>query len=175
MAVDDQLPIAGELTALPVPSSDTISDSGPVGVGATDQSGSLSTTDLITDLSTKASGELTDQQQSAGELEDKEKVWLEINQAISSLNDMVGSEMFRELHRASDSRMEVRLDAGYWRRVMYQTRVDLKNDISNIWHLYVRQYNGYNESSVYFVDDITGKTIDIFSRAEAARSTTVGQ
>ena len=59
-------------------------------------------------------------------------------------------------------------DLEFWQRVRYETRVDLKNDISNIWHLYVRQYNENNESSVFFVDDITGKTIDIFTQRRRA-------
>ena len=72
--------------------------------------------------------------------------------------------MFRQLVRKNETTMEVRVDSGFWQRVRYETRVDLKNDISNIWHLYVRQYNDNNESSVFFVDDNSGKTIDIFTQ-----------
>ena len=96
----------------------------------------------------------------------KEKVWSDISQAITSLNDMVGDDMFRELHRKSATTMEVRVDLDYWQRVRYETRVDLKNDISNIWHLYVRQYNDDNQSAVFFIDDRSGKTIDIFTQRE---------
>ena len=95
---------------------------------------------------------------------DKEEVWIEISQAISGLNDMVGDKMFRDLRRTSDNRMEVRVDLSFWQRVRYETRVDLKNDISNIWHLYVRQYSEEDQSAVYFIDDQTNKTIDIFSQ-----------
>ena len=94
----------------------------------------------------------------------REKVWSDINEAITGLNDMVGDNMFRRLVRKNSTSMEVRVDLEFWQRVRYETRVDLKNDISNIWHLYVRQYNENNESSVFFVDDITGKTIDIFTQ-----------
>ncbi len=95
-----------------------------------------------------------------------EEVWSEISQAISGLNDMVGDEMFRDLRRTDNNRMEVRVDLDYWQRVRYQTRVDLKNDISNIWHLYVQQYSDDPGSSVFFIDDDTNKTIDIFSQAQ---------
>lgn len=95
---------------------------------------------------------------------DQEQVWGEISQAISGLNDMVGDEMFRDLRRTEGNRMEVRVDAHFWQRVRYETRVDLKNDISNIWHLYVLQYVNDDSSSVYFIDDKTNKTIDIFSK-----------
>lgn len=95
-----------------------------------------------------------------------EEVWSEISEAISGLNDMVGDEMFRDLRRTDNNRMEVRVDLNYWQRVRYQTRVDLKNDISNIWHLYVLQYSDTPESSVFFIDDDTNKTIDIFSQAQ---------
>ena len=77
---------------------------------------------------------------------------------------MVGDEMFRDLRRTDENRMEVRVDLNFWQRVRYETRVDLKNDISNIWHLYVLQYGGQDNSSVYFIDDDTNKTIDIFSQ-----------
>lgn len=95
---------------------------------------------------------------------DKEEIWGEISQAISGLNDMVGDEMFRDLRRTEDNRMEVRVDLHFWQRVRYETRVDLKNDISNIWHLYVLQYADEESSTVYFIDDETNKTIDIFSQ-----------
>ena len=95
---------------------------------------------------------------------DKEEVWIEISQAISGLNDMVGDKMFRDLRRTSESQMEVRVDLRFWQRVRYETRVDLKNDISNIWHLYVQQYSEEDQSAVYFIDDQTNKTIDIFSQ-----------
>ena len=98
----------------------------------------------------------------------REKVWNDINKAITGLNDMVGDNMFRQLVRKNSTSMEVRVDLEFWQRVRYETRVDLKNDISNIWHLYVRQYNENNESSVFFVDDITGKTIDIFTQRRRA-------
>lgn len=102
---------------------------------------------------------------SAGDLPgNKEEVWGEISQAISGLNDMVGDEMFRDLRRTESNRMEVRVDLHFWRRVRYETRVDLKNDISNIWHLYVLQYADDDDSTVYFIDDETNKTIDIFSK-----------
>ena len=80
------------------------------------------------------------------------------------IRDRVGDNMFRQLVRKNATTMEVRVDSGFWQRVRYETRVDLKNDISNIWHLYVRQYNENNESSVFFVDDNSGKTIDIFTQ-----------
>lgn len=99
-------------------------------------------------------------------VKDKEKVWTDISDAITSLNDMVGDDMFRELVRKSTTTMEVRVDLDYWQRVRYETRVDLKNDISNIWHLYVRQYNEDNESAVFFIDDRSGKTIDIFTQRQ---------
>ena len=95
---------------------------------------------------------------------DKEEVWIEISQAISGLNDMVGDKMFRDLRRTSETQMEVRVDLRFWQRVRYETRVDLKNDISNIWHLYVQQYSEEDQSAVYFIDDQTNKTIDIFSQ-----------
>jgi len=98
----------------------------------------------------------------------REKVWGDISGAITSLNDMVGDDMFRQLTRKSSTAMEVRVDVDFWQRVRYETRVDLKNDISNIWHLYVRQYNEDNESAVFFIDDKTGKTIDIFTQRRKA-------
>lgn len=95
---------------------------------------------------------------------DKEQIWVEISDAIESLNDVVGDKMFLDLRRKNQSEMEVRLDAGFWQRVRYQTRVDLKNDISNIWHLYVKQYYDGGFSSVHFIDDKTDSTIDIFTQ-----------
>ena len=97
----------------------------------------------------------------------REKVWGDISEAITSLNDMVGDDMFKQLTRKNSTTMEVRVDLDYWQRVRYETRVDLKNDISNIWHLYVRQYNEDNESAVYFIDDTSGKTIDIFTQRQS--------
>jgi len=101
-----------------------------------------------------------------GEEEDKNKVWLEINEAISGLNDLVGAEMFLHVGRLQKGQMEVRLDDELWKRVRYQTRVDLKTDISNLWHLYVTEYGYAGSSVVYFIDDANGRVIDIFSRAK---------
>ncbi|OED38697.1 hypothetical protein AB833_18590 [Chromatiales bacterium (ex Bugula neritina AB1)] len=128
--------------------------------------GVLSTTELLADLAVKdnTAEEATLAAQPSESPNDKEEVWAEISNAIASLNEMVGDKMFRGLRRTSENRMDVRLDTHYWRRVLYQTRVDLKNDISDIWHLYVLQYNNDNASSVFFIDDRTGKTIDIFTR-----------
>lgn len=109
-------------------------------------------------------GESTEVPASAQDKPSREKVWSDISEAITGLNDMVGDNMFRQLVRKNETTMEVRVDSGFWQRVRYETRVDLKNDISNIWHLYVRQYNDNNESSVFFVDDNSGKTIDIFTQ-----------
>ena len=100
------------------------------------------------------------------ETHDKEEIWSEISDAIASLNDVVGDEMFLDLLRKNESQMEVRIDLGFWQRVRYQTRVDLKKDISNIWHLYVKQYHGNEYSSVHFIDDSTDKTIDIFTQSK---------
>jgi len=133
----------------------------------------LSTTELVSDaeqvkqesrlaLPATAGAEL--QAPEIGETEDGEVVWAEITDAISGLNGMVGGQLFRDLRRVDSNQMEVRLDADYWQRVLYQTRVDLKNDISNIWHLYVQKYNNSASSSVFFIDDVSGKTIDIFSK-----------
>lgn len=97
---------------------------------------------------------------------DQEEIWVEISDAIESLNEVVGDRMFLDLRRKNQSEMEVRVDVGFWQRVRYQTRVDLKNDISNIWHLYVKQYYAGEFSSVRFVDDQTDKTIDIFTQAK---------
>ncbi len=108
--------------------------------------------------------ESTEVPASAQDKPSREKVWSDISEAITGLNDMVGDNMFRQLVRKNATTMEVRVDSGFWQRVRYETRVDLKNDISNIWHLYVRQYNENNESSVFFVDDNSGKTIDIFTQ-----------
>ncbi len=120
------------------------------------------------DTNTETASTLTDSSSaSTGDQKDeahREQVWSDISDAITSLNDMVGDDMFRELTRKSPTTMEVRVDLDYWQRVRYETRVDLKNDISNIWHLYVRQYNEDNESAVFFIDDLSGKTIDIFTQ-----------
>lgn len=96
---------------------------------------------------------------------DQESVWADISNAIISLNGAVGVEMFLELSRAQKGQMEVRLDKSYWDRVQYQTRVSLKSDISDLWHLYAKEYNYAESSVVYFIDDQTGKVIDIFSKA----------
>lgn len=103
---------------------------------------------------------------SADKSENKgEKVWLEINDAISSLNELVGTEMFLEVVRLQKGQMEVRVDGEVWKRVRYQTRVDLKTDISNLWHLYVSEYGNAGSSVVYFIDHSSDRVIDIFSRA----------
>lgn len=99
---------------------------------------------------------------------DGEQVWADISDAITGLNDMVGDNMFKDLVRRNATTMEVRVDLDYWQRVRYATRVDLKNDISNIWHLYVKEYNQDRQSAVYFIDDRSGKTIDIFTQREKA-------
>jgi hypothetical protein len=114
----------------------------------------------------KSSSSTVAEQPGDTDANDQEEVWVEISDAIEGLNDVVGDRMFLDLRRKNESEMEVRLDAGFWERVRYQTRVDLKNDISNIWHLYVRQYYDGGFSSVRFVDDETDKTIDIFSQAK---------
>jgi len=98
--------------------------------------------------------------------DEKHKVWQEINDAISGLNDLVGAEMFLDVSRLQKGQMEVRLDDELWSRVRYQTRVDLKTDISNLWHLYVTEYGHAGNSVVYFIDDGNGRVIDIFSRAK---------
>jgi hypothetical protein len=103
---------------------------------------------------------------SSDQVHDKEEIWSEISDAIASLNDVVGDEMFLDLRRKDGNQMEVRVDVGFWQRVRYQTRVDLKNDISNIWHLYVKQYHDGDFSAVHFVDDSTDKTIDIFTQSK---------
>jgi len=102
----------------------------------------------------------------AEEVHDKEEIWSEISDAIASLNDVVGDEMFLDLRRKENNQMEVRVDIGFWQRVRYQTRVDLKKDISNIWHLYVKQYYDGDYSAVHFIDDSTEKTIDIFTQSK---------
>ena len=61
----------------------------------------------------------------------KNEVWLEIDDAISGLNELVGAEMFLDVKRGEKGQMEVLLDNSFWKRVRYQTRVDLKTDISN--------------------------------------------
>ncbi len=95
---------------------------------------------------------------------DSERVWKDINSAISNLNDLVGAEMFLEVKRSQKGQMEVRLDKNFWDRVQYQTRVDLKTDISDLWHLYVTEYKHVDSSVVYFIDDNNGRVIDIFSK-----------
>jgi hypothetical protein len=95
----------------------------------------------------------------------KEQIWTEITEAISGLNRLVGDELFRGLERKSASEMQVLVDPGYWSRVRYETRVELKTDISKIWHLYAVQYNATPASSVFFVDADSGKTIDIYTQA----------
>lgn len=109
--------------------------------------------------------ESVQKQEAETEVKSREDVWTEINLAIAHLNRQIGSSMFRDLKRLSASEMEVRLDSRYWDRVVYQTRVSLKKDISDIWHLFVIQYNNDNNSAVFFIDDETGKTIDIFTRS----------
>jgi len=95
----------------------------------------------------------------------KNEVWLEIDDAISGLNELVGAEMFLDVKRGEKGQMEVLLDNSFWKRVRYQTRVDLKTDISNLWHLYVTEYGYAGNSVVYFIDESDGSVIDIFSRA----------
>jgi len=96
---------------------------------------------------------------------DAESLWLEITDAISGLNDLVGVDMFLEVKQADKGQLEVLLDRAYWKRVSYVTRVNLKTDISNLWHLYVNEYKQYDSSVVYFIDNADGKVIDIFSQA----------
>ena len=95
----------------------------------------------------------------------KEQIWLEIEDAISGLNNLVGVEMFVDVKRGDKGQMEVLLDNTFWKRVRYQTRVELKNDISNLWHLYVTEYGTAGSSVVYFINETDGRVIDIFSRA----------
>gem|GEM_PF-5786328 len=92
-------------------------------------------------------------------------MWKEINDAIYGLNDVVGDDLFLDVKRKQKGQMEIRLDDGLWKRVRYQTRVDLKTDISNLWHLYVVEYGYAGSSVVYFVDDGDDRVIDIFSKA----------
>ncbi len=96
----------------------------------------------------------------------KEQVWGEINDAIYGLNELVGDELFLAVNRKEKGQMEVRLNDGLWKRVRYQTRVDLKTDISNLWHLYVKEYGHAGRSVVYFLDDSNDRVIDIFSKAK---------
>lgn len=96
---------------------------------------------------------------------DADQLWGEINEAISGLNDLVGVEMFLDVRQGEEARLEVLLDKKYWDRVSYITRVNLKTDISNLWHLYVKEYRQDETSVVYFIDDGNDKVIDIFSQA----------
>lgn len=126
---------------------------------------------MAADPVTEPPAEAMDKQDSAlaekaDEVHDKEEIWSEISDAIASLNDVVGDEMFLDLRRKESNQMEVRVDIGFWQRVRYQTRVDLKKDISNIWHLYVKQYYDGDYSAVHFIDDSTEKTIDIFTQSK---------
>ena len=73
--------------------------------------------------------------------------------------------MFLDVKRGEKGQMEVLLDNSFWKRVRYQTRVDLKTDISNLWHLYVKEYRQDETSVVYFINDADDKVIDIFSQA----------
>jgi len=95
----------------------------------------------------------------------KEAVWRDINDAIYGLNELVGADMFLNIERIQKGQLEVSLAKKYWDRVQYQTRVDLKNDISDLWHLYAKEYNHSENSVVYFIDHDTNKVIDIFSKA----------
>lgn len=119
-------------------------------------------TNLENESSPKDNASSTDGSGSKNE----ESVWADISSAIISLNSAVGAEMFLELKRAQKGQMEVRLDKGYWDRVQYQTRVSLKSDISDLWHLYSKKYKFAESSVVYFIDHQTDKVIDIFSRAK---------
>ncbi len=101
----------------------------------------------------------------SGSADSSEKVWREINDAITGLNDLVGAEMFIDIRRKQKGQMEIRLDNSLWKRVRYQTRVDIKTDISNLWNLYVKEYGYAGSSVVYFMDDSNGRVIDIFSKA----------
>lgn len=96
----------------------------------------------------------------------KEQVWEEITQAISGLNELIGAEMFIDVIRSQNGQMEITVDGNLWERVRYQTRVNLKSDISALWHLYVKQYDPAVRSVVYFKDDSNDKVIDIFSKAQ---------
>ena len=91
----------------------------------------------------------------------KEQVWEEIEQAIAGLNELVGAEMFLGILRGQNGQLEINVDGGLWERVRYQTRVNLKSDISALWHLYVKDYAPAVRSVVYFKDDSNGKVIDL--------------
>lgn len=170
------IPVAADHSELPQESEVTASadDMVPMPIATTDALGAGRGREILVEKSASSEAEvppgdgiITDESTaSSDDARDKEEVWAEISEAISGLNEMVGDEMFRDLRRLEDNRMEVRVDVNYWQRVRYQTRVDLKNDISNIWHLYVLQYAGEPSSSVYFIDDQTNKTIDIFSQVQ---------
>jgi len=109
---------------------------------------------------------LSEPDASIGDAENKkEEIWQEITDAISGLNELVGVEMFLDVKRGDKGQMEVLLDNSFWKRVRYQTRVDLKTDISNLWHLYVIEYGHAGSSVVYFINEPDGRVIDIFSRA----------
>ena len=73
--------------------------------------------------------------------------------------------MFLDVRQGEESRLEVLLEKKYWDRVSYVTRVNLKSDISNLWHLYVKEYRQFDTSVVYFIDEANDKVIDIFSQA----------
>ena len=94
-----------------------------------------------------------------------DELWGEIDDAISGLNDLVGVNMFLDVRQGEKARLEVILDKKYWDRVSYITRVNLKTDISNLWHLYVKEYRQDETSVVYFINDADDKVIDIFSQA----------
>lgn len=180
--IANENPVAGDLTSADIPAAaETVlsakSDSLPPGADTTDAMGAAK--DIQAEMALMVGEPVTDGESDqliepdsrttsaeAEAIRDREEVWAEISQAISGLNDMVGDEMFRDLRRTDSNRMEVRLDLDYWQRVRYETRVDLKNDISNIWHLYVLQYSTDRQSSVFFIDDHTDKTIDIFSKIQ---------
>lgn len=74
--------------------------------------------------------------------------------------------MFLGILRGQNGQLEINVDGGLWERVRYQTRVNLKSDISALWHLYVKDYAPAVRSVVYFKDDSNGKVIDIFSKAQ---------
>jgi len=94
---------------------------------------------------------------------DKEAVWEQITDAMFGLNDIAGADLIVDVQRGEKGALEVALNKDDWDRVRYQTRADLKTDISNLWHLYVLEY-GYVESSVVYFTDVGGKVIDIFSK-----------
>lgn len=97
---------------------------------------------------------------------DPADVWTDISSAIISLNEVVGVKMVVDVNQIEEATMEVTLDKSYWDRVLYQTRADIKSDISRLWHLYVQEYREASSSVVYFIDHSTGRTIDIFSKAQ---------